>query len=111
MPIVVPSEGYNTMSLAKCNECGNQVSTKADKCPNCGKSEDIIETCNHCGYVYKDDDYLDAKTKWLIAIIIIVGIWLIITIISWFLDVGWDNRSLLEIIKDQWTWIKQLKIV
>lgn len=24
------------MSVAKCNECGNQVSTKADKCPNCG---------------------------------------------------------------------------
>lgn len=24
------------MSLKKCKECGNQVSTKADKCPNCG---------------------------------------------------------------------------
>jgi len=24
------------MSLTKCKECGNQVSTKADKCPNCG---------------------------------------------------------------------------
>jgi tetratricopeptide (TPR) repeat protein len=24
------------VGLAKCKECGNQVSTKADKCPNCG---------------------------------------------------------------------------
>jgi len=24
------------MALKKCNECGNEVSTKADKCPNCG---------------------------------------------------------------------------
>ena len=24
------------MSLTKCKECGNQLSTKADKCPNCG---------------------------------------------------------------------------
>ena len=24
------------MALKKCKECGNQVSTKADKCPNCG---------------------------------------------------------------------------
>ena len=24
------------MALKKCKECGNQVSTRADKCPNCG---------------------------------------------------------------------------
>lgn len=24
------------MALKKCKECGNQVSTKADACPNCG---------------------------------------------------------------------------
>ncbi len=24
------------MALKKCRECGNRVSTKADKCPNCG---------------------------------------------------------------------------
>lgn len=24
------------MALKKCKECGNQVSTKADKCPKCG---------------------------------------------------------------------------
>ncbi len=24
------------MALKKCRECGNQVSTKADKCPSCG---------------------------------------------------------------------------
>ncbi|MEN6475661.1 MAG: zinc-ribbon domain-containing protein [Syntrophaceae bacterium] len=24
------------MALKKCKECGNEVSTKADKCPHCG---------------------------------------------------------------------------
>ena len=28
------------MAMVKCNECGNQLSTTASKCPHCGASSD-----------------------------------------------------------------------
>ena len=30
------------MALIKCNECGNEISDKAKKCPHCGKKNNII---------------------------------------------------------------------
>jgi ribosomal protein L40E len=45
------------MALIKCHECGHDVSTQADTCPNCGVAISKVETqqikttkfCSHCG--------------------------------------------------------------
>lgn len=40
------------MALIKCSECGNEISDKAKKCPNCGNAvvlEQVSKICPECG--------------------------------------------------------------
>lgn len=40
------------MALIKCNECGKEVSDKADSCPNCGNpiaKKNHYKYCEYCG--------------------------------------------------------------
>ena len=51
------------MALIKCNECGKNVSDKAESCPNCGApvNEKIIikkeRTCQNCGGAVNNNAY------------------------------------------------------
>ncbi len=40
------------MSLIKCPECGNNVSDKAESCPNCGFSVASLIKCPECGNMF-----------------------------------------------------------
>ena len=39
------------MALQKCTECGHDVSTYADKCPNCGCPISVINSTQEDGFV------------------------------------------------------------
>lgn len=52
------------------------VDTTPSKCPECGKDEDKIEVCNHCGYEYPKEKRgkLMAWWKFFVLICGIIGI-------------------------------------
>lgn len=80
-----------------------------DKCPSCGKDEDIIKVCKYCGHEYKDEP-LTFMEGFICVLILIAIIWVIITLILW-LFINLNNASLFEIIKWQWDWLTSLRIV
>ena len=57
------------------------------KCPSCGKAEEVISVCKHCGHEYKDDDKVSVSGIILLTAIIIV----ILGFIAFVLFV-WDNK-------------------
>lgn len=80
-----------------------------DTCPKCGKEEDIVTTCRHCGYEYEDQPQTFGQVFFSV-IVVIVGIWVLSTLL-WWLVVNFDNQSLWEILQAQWEWIKAIRIV
>ena len=87
---------------------GMPINTEEDKCPSCGKEEDVVEVCKHCGYEYKDEP-LSFIDRCVIFLIISFAIWFIVVMAHWLLF-NFDNNSLFEIIKGQWTWLKALRV-
>lgn len=80
--------GRDHMALIKCPECGKEISSKADKCPNCGcPVDDIIQknaiedqpdtfNCSSCGRpipvgshecMYCGHQYIKAPTKKIVC--------------------------------------------
>ena len=76
-------------------------------CPKCGKLENVIEVCAHCGYEYHKNDWYDSD--WFLIPMVLLSIailvWLLVTILEWFV-VG---PSLREVLKTQWEFLKNLK--
>jgi hypothetical protein len=85
------------------------ISSETPRCPNCGKEEEIIETCAHCGHHYEDDSdpYLTFWSWFTIISLTIIVIWILCTVMWWMMD---NDPSLLQVIKSQWEFIKGLKI-
>lgn len=80
-------------------------------CPECGKLENTVTTCRHCGYEYEEED---DWTLLFIKITIAVGApllfaYTILTLISW-LNPRDGSPTLWEVIKGQWEWARHLRI-
>ena len=75
------------MALAKCKECGKEVSTEADKCPNCGAP--VKSKGSGC----------------FSAIGVVIGFLILVGVIGSLLNTGDQSAPSinLEIIKG-WTW-------
>jgi len=89
------------------------MSSESYRCPQCHAVEDIKRTCRHCGYEYAEGSGLDWR-GWLVVIgaFVTVG-WLIITILDW-LGGGsspyGQRDSLVEVLRGQWGWLKQIRL-
>lgn len=82
-------------------------------CPECGRPEHIIEVCKHCGYEYSTNDELSFTTfciGFLIVVcVLILGIWAASTTFDWLC--GYENKSLVDILQNQWNWVRNLRIL
>lgn len=58
------------------------INTTPSKCPSCDKKEDIVETCNHCGYKYKKDKNIEFPFWWLSVLLNIATFYLMFYLIS-----------------------------
>lgn len=92
------------------------VKSKPNKCPKCNKPEQIKEACSHCNYEYKDETTLLEAIIGLSKCVIVL--YIIITIIYWLSvnecgqDIWSTTRcSLLDVVKNQWDWLKGIKII
>lgn len=85
--------------------------SEEDKCPNCGKPEDIKQVCKHCGHEYPEDDEDDEGGGWstffgviiFIAVIIVIC-WIFLTFIVWIAG----DDTLVNVIKSQYHWFVNL---
>jgi hypothetical protein len=78
--------------------------SETSKCPGCKKDENIKEICAHCGYEYKESEFSDFIPICIIVLGCFVFLWIGFTILDWLFGYP-GNRSLLEVIVDQWRWI------
>lgn len=78
------------------------------KCPKCGRPEEKVTVCKHCGYEYSSDD-VGCGGCIIFVIVCIISIWIIGTVIYWLSNN--NTKSLLDVLIDQWNWIKELRIL
>lgn len=96
----------NTMTPIIINNSGGDV----ERCPECGKEEDLKTVCRHCGHEYEDDEPI-GFLGWVIGISILgLIVWFILTMIFWFVGSLVDGDTLLDVLKSQWEFISNLKI-
>jgi len=88
------------------------ITSSPSTCPKCGNIENKKEICGHCNYEYSDSDEFSIKEIFIIICILFFMIlgccWFVITIMEWITDI--NNRSLVEMLKAQWDFIKNLRI-
>jgi len=81
------------------------------KCPSCGNPENIVRTCRNCGHVYRVPETTikeDVITGIEVITIFIVLMWVIITVLEWFIE--YEHNSLLEVLAGQWHWLTNLRL-
>ena len=78
------------------------------ECPKCKHEENIINVCKNCGYEYKEQK-LSIIEKIIVFGLRLFVIWLIFTILYW-LFCNIDNKTFIDMIKNQWYFISKLKI-
>lgn len=79
-----------------------------ETCPECGKKENILTICKHCGHVYEEEK--SSLTR-LDVLFLICIVWVIITVIFWLMNVGTgEDVSLFEMFVEQWDFVKKLRI-
>lgn len=88
-------------------------SDEPDRCPKCGKEEDIKQVCKHCGYEYEETD--NDLSGWSIVFgtlsFIGIGIWLAITIYVWIAESGASNPStLIDVLVSQYDFVSRLRV-
>jgi uncharacterized protein (DUF983 family) len=86
--------------------------TTPDVCPKCGKGEDARVVCHHCGYEYPEDDMsLTGPEKAVVAIIIVVVIWVVLTLIGWLaVTMADDGGTLMDVLRGQVEFMKRWRI-
>lgn len=74
-------------------------------CPECGRLENTVTTCRHCGHEYAEDDagFLPLIMGLGIVATAVYFLW---TMASWFIG----DASLVEVLKAQWEWLKNLRV-
>ena len=80
-----------------------------DKCPQCGKDEERMEVCKHCGYKYKHF----GCSLWgtiLMVLTIFFLLWIFMTLIVWGLQASFGPASLTDILSSQFQWLCNLRI-
>lgn len=88
-------------------------SSDPDRCPNCGKPENIIEVCKHCGHMYEEEP-ISGKDAFIglciVVSVILLAIYVTYTIIMWAGDASLGNEShLTDVFREQWEFLKRLK--
>ena len=79
-------------------------------CPECGKLENVINVCKHCGHEYKDKKWSISFTIFF-CICVFIGIYLVVMTIGWLFKNGIGyNISFLEMLLEQWDFIRNLRI-
>ena len=79
-----------------------------DKCPECGKPEDIKEVCRHCEYEYPEDYDISWWGITIIILLICFSGYLFGTVIYWLTD--YNNSTLIEIFHGQIDWISNKRL-
>ena len=86
-------------------------SEENERCPKCGKPEEIVEVCKHCGHEYEYEEDIGIIAKIIsIAILIFVLIfiaWFLLTLLFWLVEGG----SLEEILRGQWEYLSRMSIL
>ena len=86
-----------------------------DRCPKCGKEEDVKQVCKNCGYEYPEEEGAP-WWQWLIFIgLILLGLTILGIIIGWLAgafndDYYGEKKSLVQCFGVVWQWIRSLKI-
>lgn len=88
------------------------MSDEAEHCPKCGRPEDTVEACKHCGHQYPEDEGGGCLGVGVIIIgVILLAAWVILTIGYWLVEQSTrDAPSLLEVLKLQWQFLRNLRI-
>lgn len=83
-----------------------------DKCPKCSKEEDVVQVCKHCRYEYPEEEC----NAWAIALgiaililILAISSWVVSIIGTWFLESS-SGTTLVEVIKNHWEWLTNLRV-
>jgi NADH:ubiquinone oxidoreductase subunit C len=87
------------------------IPVEDDKCPHCGKTENIKQVCRHCGYEYPEDE----NSFWFNFIATFCVIYLFysaITVIVWLMNLQFENdhQTLTDVLRWQWNFIHQLRL-
>jgi len=81
------------------------------RCPKCYKPENIVEMCRNCGHLY-DREPMTAKDAWIVGAMIggmiLIVVWIAITGVNWL--GGYEQKTLLEVLRDEWEWLTKLRI-
>jgi uncharacterized protein (DUF983 family) len=85
----------------------NTIYHEEARCPQCGKKENRIEVCKHCGHEYESTES-DWVSWVIISIGLIVIVWVSVTVLTWFTNS--EDTTLMSVLSDQLNWIKTLRI-
>ena len=85
---------------------------ETDHCPECGKDEDTVMVCKHCGYKYpENEDDCSALGMFVGIMLTLTVAWLFITIMCWLIGQTVNGHStLVEFFHGQWQFVKALRI-
>ena len=75
-------------------------------CPSCGKNEKTKTVCVHCGHEYVDTDGGVLIPILVILSVIIILMYLTVTVVWWLAD----GVPLFQVFRDQWEWVKSVRI-
>lgn len=87
------------------------INSEEDHCPKCGKPENIVKTCNHCGYKYvkENTSFVEAiGVATLVVIAVLLFVWVMFIIFEWLDQTPYV--SLVDVIKSQIDWLKSIRI-
>ncbi len=85
--------------------------TEPNRCPKCGKPEDIKKVCRHCGAEYREDD-LTGKDILCYFVLFLIVVWIACTLGFWLLEQGslHGPPTLFEVLKAQVQFFAGLRI-
>ena len=85
------------------------IMVEDDKCPQCGKDEERMEVCKHCGYEYKPSEC----SFWgiiLTVLTMIFLVWMFVTLVCWVAEASFGPASLSDMLSSQFQWLCNLRI-
>ncbi len=85
------------------------IMVEDDKCPQCGKDEERMEVCKHCGYKYESTVCSFWEIIKLVLVIFLL-LWLFLTLVIWAIEASFGPASLSNILSSQFQWLCNLRI-